>query len=177
MGAYYEAVINTEIIENKRINTHIFGAGLKLMEHSYVGNEYVESIMSAFLNTKGTLQWLCDYHEEEGNEWSDIDEIRKEDEIDDTGLYELLPFYFIVNHSKKIYIDMKKYICMNKDRMFLIHPAPILFNSEERSAGGGDYHVEDSRRGSWNKDELEVTYDIKRYEKYKDVTSDSIFYE
>ena len=90
MGAYYEATI-----EKTRYCTHPSNNGLKLMEHSYVGNDYVDSIMKLLLNTPRQLRWVCDYTDElDGYTW---EETTENEELDGTD--RLLGKYYVINHT------------------------------------------------------------------------------
>ena len=65
MGQYYYPTILRE--KNKRFYSeefysHDYDNGLKLTEHSYCGNHFVETIMAQLLNKPGRLAWLGDYH-------------------------------------------------------------------------------------------------------------------
>ena len=65
MGQYYYPTILRE--KNKRFYSeefysHDYDNGLKLTEHSYCGNNFVETIMAQLLNKPGRLAWLGDYH-------------------------------------------------------------------------------------------------------------------
>lgn len=175
MGAYYQATIEQEGEEAIRYNTHDAGSGLKLMEHSYISNEYVERIMSMLFDKSSLLTWVCDYTEGTYLDWGKTKEETKEKFLENS--YEIMSTYIILNHTQGLKIDIKKLICLNKERMFIIHPLPILCNSEKKSMGGGDYHNDESLRGTWAGDEIEITYDENLNEEYEDVTEDVIFYE
>ena len=65
MGQYYYPTILRE--KNKRFYSeefysHDYDNGLKLTEHSYCGNHFVETIMAQLLNNPGRLAWIGDYH-------------------------------------------------------------------------------------------------------------------
>jgi hypothetical protein len=159
-------------------NTHDVGNGLKLMEHSYIENSYVERIMS-MLREPGELTWLCDYYEGDGLTWDNVDEATqgeflKKSEVNESN-------YIILNITKKLFIDIAKVYKMEEEHNptnWPIHPLPILCNSNDGSMGGGDYHPEDSRRATWKGDTIHIvsnTSDIP--DGYEDVTEDVLFYE
>ncbi len=166
MGAYYSATL-----ENKRYNAWQTKNGAKLMEHGFVGNNYVENVMFLLLENPKSLQWLCDYTEE-GKTWDNTKETTLPEDS-----YPLGGLYLILNHTKKFKIDMKKFICINKLRDFQVHPLPILCNSETNQMGGGDFYSEESLRGAWKGDIIEVTYNEDKCAEYLDVTQDCVFYE
>jgi len=65
MGQYYTPILfkgNTK----KAFYSHQFDNGLKLMEHSYIGNSFTESIVKYMLETGGSfrLAWVGDYAQE-----------------------------------------------------------------------------------------------------------------
>jgi hypothetical protein len=72
---------------------------------------------------------------------------------------------------------MKKLVLAYEDRSFLIHPLPILCNSDTEPEGGGDFRKEDSRRATWKGDEIEIVFNNTESSNYKDVTDDSVFCE
>jgi len=178
MGAYFQATIEREH-DKKRYCTHTCGNGLKLLEHGYIGNNYVDSIMNLLHIEKGKLTWLCDYHEEPGMQWSDIEEVDKVSEY----CTPIDKKYIIVNHTKKIIINIEKLIKLhNKDgrTTLLIHPLPILCNSDNEAMGGGDYRKDDSTRSTWKGDLIEIIIpelNEKVPENYEDVTKDCIYTE
>ena len=170
MGAYYGATVN-----KKRYKTWPIAIGAKLMEHAYIGNEYIERIMSLLEKEPKSLNWLCDYTDDQNElTWGNTEAIEEYEE----NTYEINSNYIILNTTKKLYIDMKEFQYLNKNRTFIIHPLPLLCNSEPESMGGGDYHTKDSRRSTWKNDMIQITYDIKDLPKdYKNVTEESLFYE
>lgn len=73
MGQYYQPVI---IDENNNVTaamySHEYGNGLKLMEHSYIGNNFVESFETLLaLDGAHRVVWAGDYAAPEGEEKPD----------------------------------------------------------------------------------------------------------
>jgi hypothetical protein len=176
MGAYYMACIEGQIFD-----THALDNGLKLMEHSYLYNNYCQAIEYKLLDNPKSLVWLCDYHE--ANEdtkltWDNTEEVKT---IAAPSTYtEHSPIVYIVNHSKGIYFEKSKLkkLCDEAGIEWRIHPLPILCNSDRESMGGGDYHPDDSRRGTWCSDDISVhTSSNELIENFTDVTEDCIFQE
>jgi len=165
VGAYYECTIKT----SKRYDTHEYGIGLKLMEHSYLRNNYVNAMMSIIKNKTASIGWVCDYYEGDWS-WNNSEEVSTEEDYGDIN--------YVVNKTKKVYIDFEKYedYFVNSDEPSIIHPVPLLIKSNNDPMGGGDYHKEDERIGTWFKDELYTTEYIP-YSDYQDVTLDCIFME
>ncbi len=173
MGAYFNCTLN-----HKRYDTYSMDNGAKLMEHSYLGNEYVNVMMGAILNNPKEVVWLCDYHEADdmtSHTWDNtkgIDKYPKKPRVDLD--------YFILNHTKKLVISVSHLQDLYNDddkSSWHIHPIPILCNSDDGSLGGGDYHAEDSRRATWCGDTLEVQLVRDGFDDYKKITKDCLFYE
>ena len=180
MGAYYQAVIDKE----KRYSTwESTNDGAKLMEHSYMFNDYVNGVLNMTDGKSFKLDWLCDYHEAEDAEdytWSTTKECKKFHGKEYLGF---APGY-ILNHTKECYIDNIQLISLyythnpSSYNGFYIHPLPILCNSDREAQGGGDFNKEDIRRGTWRNDDLQILWDNSDISSdYKNITSDCMFYE
>ncbi len=177
MGAYYMATIakNGEV---KMYSTHDVDNGLKLMEHSYIENEYVERIMSMLQETPGHLTWLCDYYEGPGLTWGNVEEATKEEFLEDSDYID--SDYFVLNLTQNLCIDIDEAYKLSRkaSTSWPIHPLPILCNSNEQSQGGGDFHQEDSRRATWKGDLIQIVLTADDVpEGFTDVTEDVIFIE
>ncbi len=166
MGQYYKFIILADTKKNNKevillyINPHDYNHGAKLMEHSYMNTdlmnivEYLISVHGNFY--KSRIVWAGDYAEEE---------LTDTDTDNDTGesmnLYRLTENYssytgmvsesfgkYIVNHTKKLYVDKDK----DKNKENNIHPLPLLI-SEGNGNGGGDYHGNNEDLcGTWARD-------------------------
>lgn len=199
MGAYYKAVISFLNVKNpewKAFSAWDCDNGAKLMEHSYFGNLYVSSVLSLLHNKKARLIWLCDYHGGGEINW---------DTVKDVVDWKPRPMrkpHVIVNHSKKEFISSREILSAvfekfennnttytyfapyeNKQEkrvgLFIIHPLPLLVNSETEAAGGGDYQMDYPLRGKWTGDIIEVlTSKTQKAEKiknsYKDISREVI---
>lgn len=175
MGQYYLPIIRRTTTKgrtrNESLYSHDFDNGLKLMEHSWVGNNLVNIICNDIIDRPARIIWLGDYTETrdapEGfpkkkfrtlmNCWrrksSTKHFIKKGNQEFDWSKH-----WFLVNNTKKCYVDMRCYI--NKSRFgidgedWCIHPLPLLTCSSN-GKGGGDYrgvNMEDV--GSWCNDEI-----------------------
>ena len=184
MGAYYKATIKdstTDIYQS--INPHDLNAGSKLMEHGFFDTDYIKFIESILYKNKSNLIWLCDYHEPDELTNQTWDTVGKAEYINDID--SIYPFknneYIILNHSKKLIIDVKELLQKMPEIVFKVHPLVILTNSERTSAGGGDYHKEDSRRATWCDDIISTNHLSHKYHddyaEYTDITNDCIFTE
>jgi hypothetical protein len=165
MGQGYNAIILDESgnIIRTWINPHNYNNGYKLMEHSYIGNNFV-SVVEFLLSPEGMfyksrLVWAGDYADTELT--SD----------DDNNLYHMsfdlggresvgLPkadtstYRYIVNHTKKLYVDKNLEFSGN------IHPLPLL-TAEGNGRGGGDYSgASEDLVGTWARDVISVEKDL-----------------
>jgi len=207
MGQYYYPTILRE--KNKRFYSqayfsHDYDNGLKLTEHSYCGNNFVETVMSQLLNNPGRVAWIGDYHEKGdfaklNPDLPDILEkrfyehdkcfCRKGDEHYVTGKH--VRYYaqpeevkerkgrFILNHDKQCYIDMEEYEKVaphaNDWDDFPFHPIPLL-TAVGNGRGGGDFSGDGEEDiGCWAGDLLEVQ--CARPNGYRNVTEDIYFHE
>lgn len=147
-------------------------SGLKLMEHSWLNNDFVNGVLEAIWDKPAWVAWVGDY----ADDIDDFDEYYTED------VYKILwggsetrelPFAevptiheagFIVNHDKRQYIDLYRYAKAagflpnwDEDRTWAIHPLPLL-TVIGNGRGGGDYHgINMNMVGSWSMDLLEFT--------------------
>ena len=180
MGQYYRAVVQTGAKKCKVFSPSKFVSSdphevffLKLMETSWLPNPYVNAIAKMLYKNPRRVLWCGDYVEE-----PDFTEIRKEKHTwvpryktvwnrDEKGtkvseLREGAGFdvskLFLVNHSKKEYVDIAKYAAASDSNGWCIHPLPLLV-AVGNGRGGGDYgNCGDCSSmaavGSWAWDEL-----------------------
>ncbi len=187
MGQYYIAVIlgekpggdtPTEFIRTW-INPHAYKNGSKLMEHSYVDNNYVR-VLEWLLSPNGyfwksRLVWAGDYADSEpgldsihgmepnlytiAQEEHEVKELAPDLSSIHSGLELTMSFsyYFLVNHTKKQWVHKRK--GPEDSRGFRIHPLPLL-TAEGNGRGGGDYHgAHEELVGSWARDVISVEYE------------------
>lgn len=173
MGAYYEATIG-----ETRYDTHALDNGLKLMEHSYVENNYCMAIEYMLLDNPQSLVWLCDYHEADDKvslTWDNTNEEAPKAAPDDFGKEN----YYIINHDYDVYYDRNKLLELYKETngedSWAINPLPLLCNSDSDAQGGGDFHSSDIRRGIWAGDSIEIKMD--RPLNMDDITDKVVFVE
>ena len=138
------------------------GSGGKLMEHSYIGNEFVSTFEFGLSPQgryhKSRVVWAGDYadkepDQEEHNLYSLCNEDKKNSEIT-PRMRMTLDYPFVVNHSKKLFVDKRKALCDDyyDDE---VHPLPIL-TAEGNGRGGGDYDEVDPPVGTWARDVISV---------------------
>ena len=137
MGQYYVATILTENGNYIRtwISSFNYNSGMKLVEHSYCDNPFVIAVENLIsLNGmfyKSRLLWAGDYADNEVGLDKTIYQLCNEDTSKLSTPNANYKYKFIVNHTKRLYID--KRLLKNE-----IHPLPLLV-SEGNGRGGGDY--------------------------------------
>ena len=162
MGQYYNAVL--KINGGKEVfSTYVDGefVGCKLMEHSYWGNSFVLAIASKFWRTKGQLAWVGDYADEDDFNWN----TEFEDVYSNIARADLsyngfrLEGKYLINHTKKIFIDLDEYKNLLKKEDWIINPLSLL-TAVGNGKGGGDFGNEQvgaKMVGSWTWDIIEIT--------------------
>ena len=195
MGQCYNAVI--EINGNKDVFYHQvdckYKAG-KLTEHSYWENSFVLAVASKLWRTKGKLAWVGDYAEASDFNWNEAfsdahaDNVPRED-LTYNGFR--LEGKYLINHDKKMIIDLDEYKNLLKDIEMIVNPIPLL-TAVGNGKGGGDFHSGQGYDliGTWTWDVIEITdervYNWKyngekslnpRFSDYTDVTKDYLFIE
>lgn len=133
MGQYFKPCVLKKNYKNVKqpvisgLYSHEFGNGLKLMEHSWVGNNFVRAAMQLIAKYKGyPFVWCGDYAEgiftdingESANAYmlihtitpSELEEIVKENGIEEN-------YKYIVNYTKREYIEIPE-----KNDDWVIHP-------------------------------------------------------
>jgi len=164
MGQYYKGIILNENAKTVKcfIDPHSCGNGAKLMEHSYIGNNFVEAIENLIANTPQRIVWAGDYADECKQRKTNLyDRCINKKEVDAKVTDKV--YKYIVNHSKKQYIT-KSEKC--KKHNLIIHPLPLL-TCEGNGRGGGDFHINISKVqgnteliGKWSRDLISVSNDI-----------------
>lgn len=160
MGQYYKPI---NIDKKEFLNSHSFDNGLKLMEHSYIGNRFME-VVELLLIEKGRwykdrIVWAGDYADvepdTEGQGYKgkgenlyllideekginpvapyEIDKFKEENNLKDMSI-----FRYIVNHTLKQFVDKERLVSFDG---WKIHPLSLL-TAEGNGRGGGDYHEE-----------------------------------
>jgi hypothetical protein len=175
MGQYFKPVILGDTPKDGEHETvklwmysHKYDNGLKLMEHSYQGNNFVSTFEKELTRRgnhyKSRVVWAGDYADEE----TGLKIIHEEKEYD-ANLYslcnddnEITPkvsstddYPYIVNHSKKLFVDKTKVSDIPDWEGTKIHPLPLL-TCEGNGRGGGDFRGENDLIGSWARDVISV---------------------
>ena len=147
-------------------------SGLKLMEHSWLENDFVNGVLEAIWDKPARVAWVGDYADDE----YDFDEYYTK-EVYEAAWGETkkpeLPFDevptihrtgFIVNHDKGQYIDLERYAkasascpSWDKGNTWVTHPLPLL-TAIGNGRGGGDYWgTNNGLVGSWAMDSIVFT--------------------
>jgi hypothetical protein len=166
MGQYYKPIN----IDNKQwLYSHEYDSGLKIMEHSWVGNLFVGRVMALLVKGgkwyKNRLVWAGDYYggKEDGDTgplakpWfcaaSDSDKIKPSTFLTKKEQSSC----FLVNHTKKMYVS---YASLKGQKGWIINPLPLL-TALGNGRGGGDYHDNwpcQELIGTWAGDILSVEF-------------------
>lgn len=131
MGQYYHPTMIDQEGNITWINTHAYDNGLKLMEHSYIGNSVMNAVFSQIKDHPLRIAWIGDYADEQsGDEYerklmheafmriydtvygNDRDkQVIRPDPMD----FDLNSIgWYLVNHTQRLYISMDAYMARNK---------------------------------------------------------------
>lgn len=177
MGQYYEVYT-----KDTKGAIKIFSptGGLKIMEHSWWKNDFVNAIATMLNWDPHRVAWIGDYAEPDDcmgteecikmeamemvNSIFDMEEasleVNKEGQLSEENkvLQLTMDNKFLINHTKKEFINLTKYYkqCVDSDG-WCIHPLPLL-TAVGNGRGGGDYYSENGAKdvGRWAFDLLEI---------------------
>ena len=176
MGQYYKPCVLKKNYKNVKqpvissLYSHEFDNGLKLMEHSWVGNHFVKAAMQLIAKYKGyPFVWCGDYADEiftdingeSANAYmlantitpTELEEIVKENGIEEN-------YKYIVNYTKREYIKVPE---DNDD--WTVHPLPLLC-ADGNSRGSGDYRgINMNKVGIWAYNRIGVTNKRPHYKR------------
>ena len=176
MGQYYKPTIlgkNKKTVK-KWLYSFEYGNGLKLMEHSWIGNAFVSTFENELINNPQIIVWGGDYAENCKNRKSNVyDRCKDKLKISPIKIMIDEKYRYIINHTKKKFIDKTKVPVTNESNGFKwrIHPLPLM-TCEGNGLGGGDYRNESDLIGKWSrnlisiesktpKDYQEILFDLK----------------
>ena len=191
MGQYYKAYVKRGNENPIVLSPWDYNNGAKLMEHSWLGNDFVNAVYILIDKEPARVGWIGDYSDDVGCDeeiyktcWSD-DAINAFVTVSCNFFVEnekIVGKGFLINHSKKEFIDLKNYaIAAIDDRKMIANPLPLL-TAIGNGQGGGDYHktnINYELVGHWFMDEIEyapVDYLIS-LACYKNITLEAIFRE
>ncbi|MGY1969642.1 hypothetical protein ACW9HH_35935 [Nocardia gipuzkoensis] len=159
MGQYYKAILladdTNEIICS--LTARDYDHFVKLTEHSWIGNEYVEAV-EALLAQPTRVVWAGDYAPKEPGTVLNL--YMKANSAPKAQKTKPRPVGgYVVNHDKRLYVD--KAAVKPNNHGFRLHPLPIL-TAEGNGQGGGDLHPENTSGnfdlvGTWARDRISVT--------------------
>ena len=151
MGQYYYAF-------NLDRKEYVKPELLKLMEHSYIGNESVGSVEMLMIEGgrwhKNRVVWGGDYGDMHLHDLKD-----KEGWPKLYNLIEAVPedYKYILNHDRELYVEKTP----ETDEL-VIHPMPLLI-ADGNGRGGGDYHGRElDWVGSWTGDKISIGKEIPK---------------
>lgn len=134
----------------------------KLTEHSWWRNPFMSAMCKKIYHHPAEIAWVGDYSDFEHYEevWGENAKLQGVHESDFT-----LDGKYLVNHSKKEYLDGTKYFveCAekeddenNEEVKWCLHPLSLL-TATGNGRGGGDYHgINKNFVGIWCMDELSI---------------------
>ena len=160
MGQYFKAC---NIQTKECITTWDFNEYAKLIEHSWIGNRFV-NVAEKLLASGGqwfgqAMVWSGDYADNETETDLNLYDICAENAIKpSSGKYRY--YRYLINKTKNEFVDLDKVpissICENEE--YRLHPLPLL-TCEGNKRGGGDFYGEDPTNliGSWARCVIEPT--------------------
>ena len=178
MGQYYKAYV-----ENKDgkfvLDSWDYGSGMKLMEHSWLGNDFENAAYTLIDKRPSKVGWIGDYSQDVGCDkdlyrfvWSSDENNRS------IVLRRKYKDGYLINHTKKEYVDLEEYTDLARNKSGWVTNPLSLLTAIGNGLGGGDYHDCNQNYnlvGIWYMDELE--YDGTEHPDYANITADVIFKE
>jgi len=179
MGQYYKPVIKRGS-ELKRAYSHDFSNGLKLTEHSYIGNNFVNVIANEILENPAQLYWCGDYAEEYDFKSPEVfkeimDYAWGYDYPNEAGTtienpneeFDWSKDWYYINETKK------EYLLMPKQGDWVFNPISLL-TALGNGRGGGDYCNEENQYyvGIWAGDVVCLSQEKPTDKIYKDIMLD-----
>ena len=151
MGQYYYPIIlSADGKIMAWMSAGYYNDGLKLMEHSYIGNNFV-STFEYGLSPEGPFHksrvvWAGDYADCEPGKEKNLHNMCDEFNVIKPAKKDTTKYCYVVNHTKKLFIDKSNMVS---------HPLPIL-TAEGNGRGGGDWSGDSELVGSWARDVISV---------------------
>lgn len=161
MGQYYIA-INSDTME--WVSPYDFDNGAKLMEHSYLTNNFVEAVEFLLLDdgedksrwSGQRIVWAGDYADPEARYGETLYE-SSQDKHKLGMLIQAIPpnYHYLVNWDRQEFVDKTKCI-ITYSHDAKVHPLPLL-TVEGNGRGGGDYNGSNMELvGTWARDRISV---------------------
>ena len=167
MGQYYTPIIKNIEGKVKTFDSRQYNNGLKLMEHSYMGNNFVAAVLNE-LEIPHQVWWLGDYAifgDFKNKEFALYSKERKRYQCSKTLRVQptfenqewVYNNFFLVNLIKREYIQLASY----DSQSWQICPFPLL-TSVGNGKGGGDYYgINQDKVGIWAGDTILVSKTCK----------------
>lgn len=171
MGQYYQPIILDEPIDGQHrikafMYSHDYGSGLKLMEHSWMKNDFVQTFEKELSRRgkfyKSRVVWAGDYADEEPEKEINLFSMcdNEQDKKIKPRKTNTKDYNFIVNHTKKLFVDKSKVPSVDG---WTIHPLPLL-TCEGNGLGGGDFRGDEKEIvGSWARDVISIEKENPRF--------------
>lgn len=177
MGQYYIPVIKRGN-KLRRVYSHDFDNGLKLLEHSYINNNFVNVIANNLIDNPAQLYWCGDYADEGdfvspsifnriyGYAWMQKrkDRTTLEDINED---FDWNKDWYYINLTKRVYIKVPK------PGDWIYSPISLL-TAIGNGRGGGDYWGDNQMIGAWAGDKVYLS-ETKPNDKFEDITVECDF--
>ena len=160
MGQYYFPV---SMDKEESVYSWDYASGLKLMEHSWLLNDFVGAVESLLIKGgrwyKNKIVWAGDYADgelaaepDENGRHPNLYHLFHEKNIKPKAT--VVDEMILVNHTKKEFVDKTKVPEDSDD--WRIHPLPLL-TCEGNGRGGGDYQGNSNLVGSWARDVISLS--------------------
>lgn len=175
MGQYYKPI---NLDKKQFVLSHEYNNGLKLMEHSYVDNQFVGAV-EALIAEGGAwhgdrIVWAGDYADNEKRRKNNLYGIVSAKDSNKVNPIPVKKSHrYVINLDTKEFVDIKKvplsYVYVDEAGEvypFTIHPLPLL-TCEGNGRGGGDFHKDDPIVGKWAR--ARVTVSNKKPKGYKEI--------
>ena len=157
MGQYFRPVIIDKKNSKKVVASlyaHSYNNGLKLMEHSYVGNNFVNAFTTLINDKDGKykgypMAWAGDYSDAvvDNKNYYDI-ALEQDTDVNKKDIQTNVYRYFI-NKTKKEFVDIEDCPSGKSSDDLIVHPLPILTSM---GVGSYDYYPNNGEFkfiGSW----------------------------
>jgi hypothetical protein len=155
MGQYFHPIVLDA--EGKIVvwmNAHMYNNGLKLMEHSFLGNNFVCTFEYGLgpdgAHYKSRVVWAGDYAAAEPGAETNLHQQCTEYSLITPKEKITSQYRYVVNHTKRQFVDKTK--IPSKDG-YTLHPLPLLTAEGHTNA---EYRGRSRLLGTWSRNVLSV---------------------
>lgn len=143
--------------------------GIKLTEHSWIGNDFMVGISEYLYKNPTHVAWVGDYSDTDA--WGNVNSVDYRslherawntiEEVDAQKSNFDVRHKFLVNHTKKTFVDFDDYIEKSTtEDGWCLHPLSLL-TACGNGLGGGDFHktttsIGNENVGRWGFDEISI---------------------